>query len=76
MDQVIIDNCVVSRFMGNGVNICPIRLAKKKHPTFEAGLLPRLTFGNRVEDNRVLRELSDGTLNFDDLPGVREGVVV
>ena len=67
MNSVIIDNCVVSKFMGNGLKITPISLKKKQNPTFNIHSLQKITYGNRVEDNKILNKLSDGILTFEDL---------
>lgn len=66
MEAVIIDNCVVSRFMTDGLSIKPIKLAVK-NPNFNLLSLDKITYGNRLKDNRVLQQLADGLVNFDDL---------
>ena len=40
MESIIIDNCIVSKFMDNGIRITPIRLAKKMKPSLNIDLLP------------------------------------
>lgn len=59
MNSVVIDNCIVSKFMENGTRICPIRLAKKMNPSLIVDSLPRITYGNRMKDNEILFKLSD-----------------
>jgi hypothetical protein len=53
--------------MGNGLKITPISLKKKQNPTFNIHSLQKITYGNRVEDNKILNKLSDGILTFEDL---------
>jgi hypothetical protein len=67
MDQVIIDNCIVSKFMGDGVSIRPINLEKKINPSFDMNSLRRITYGNRMMNNQILSQLSTGILKFEDL---------
>lgn len=67
MNSVIIDNCIVSKFMDNEVNVCPIRLAKKLNSKIDINSIPKITYGNRYEDNKILSKLTSGKLNFDDL---------
>ena len=67
MDNIVIDNCVVSRFMGNGVKIAPIRLFQKLNPNFNVNSLQKITYGSRREDNNILSGLCTGNLKFDDL---------
>ena len=66
MNRVIIDNCIVLR-MERGVCIRPIRLAKKLNPNLNINAIPKITYGNRFEDNKILSQLSDGHINFEDL---------
>ena len=67
MNSIIIDNCVVSKFMDNGIKITPISLIKKQNSTFNIHSLQKITYGNRLEDNRILNNLSTGILTFEDL---------
>lgn len=53
--------------MGNGLKITPISLKIKQNPTFNIHSLQKITYGNRVEDNKILNKLSDGILTFEDL---------
>ena len=41
MESIVIDNCVVSKFMGNGIRITPISLAKKMNPSLNIDLLQK-----------------------------------
>ena len=65
--DVVIDNCIVSRLMGNGIRIQPIRLAKKMNPELNIDMLPRITYGNRAKDNYVISQLAMGVLKYEDL---------
>ena len=67
MDSIIIDNCIVSKFMDNGIKITPISLEQKMNPTFNVGSLKKITYGSRVEDNHILHKLSEGVLKYEDL---------
>ena len=67
MNSVIIDNCIVSKFMENGVRIMPIRLKQKLNPNFNIHSLQKITYGNKSADNRILCNLSNGILKFEDL---------
>ena len=58
-NSVIIDNCIVSRLMGNGLRIRPISLEIKINPTFNINSLKKITYGSRLKDNKILQKLSD-----------------
>lgn len=68
VDCVVIDNCVVSRFLG-GVSIVPIKLAEKK-ARFDISSLEKITYGNRLKDNLVISKLINGDVEFDDLRSI------
>lgn len=67
MNAVIIDNCIVSKFMGNGLRIHPISLEKKFNPTFNINSLKKITYGSRLNDIKIIQQLSDGILKYEDL---------
>jgi hypothetical protein len=67
MESIIIDNCIVSKFMGNGVRITPIRLAKKLKPSLNIDLLQKKTYGSRKNDQSILSKLADGVLKYEDI---------
>ena len=67
MNAVIIDNCIVSKFMGNGLRIRSISLEKKINPTVNINSLKKITYGSRLNDTQILQRLSDGILNYEDL---------
>ena len=66
MNSFIIDNCVVSKLEG-GISIIPIKLVLKKNPNTNINSIRKITYGTRYNDNKILSELSDGVLNFNDL---------
>jgi hypothetical protein len=66
-DVIVIDNCIVSKLMGTGLRIRPISLEKKINPTFNINSLKKITYGSRLKDNKILQELSDGILKYEDL---------
>ena len=66
MNPVIIDNCVVS-FNENIIHICSIKLMKKKYPNLNIDSLQIITYGSKLEDNRILSQLVSGLMSFDDL---------
>ena len=67
MNSVIIDNCIVSKIMGNGLRIRPISLEEKMNPTFNINSLKKITYGNRLDDNKIIQQLSDGILKYEEL---------
>lgn len=67
MESIIIDNCVVTKYPGNGIRIAPIRLLKKINPSLNVDLLQKKTYGGRKNDNLILSQLSDGKLTYADL---------
>lgn len=67
MNAVIIDNCIVSKFMGNGLKIRPISLEQKINPSFNINSLKKITYGSRLNDNKIIQQLSDGILKYEDL---------
>lgn len=67
MNSVIIDNCIVSKIMGNGLRIRSINLEKKLNPTFNINSVKKITYGSRLKNNKIIQQLSDGILKYDDL---------
>jgi hypothetical protein len=67
MNAVIIDNCIVSKIMGNGLRIRTISLEKKITPSFNINSLKKITYGSRLKDNKIIQQLSDGILKYEDL---------
>jgi predicted nucleic acid-binding Zn ribbon protein len=67
MNNVIIGNCIVTNVMGNEVRIRPIALEEKLNPNFNVNSLQRFTTGNKIRDNRIIKQLCDGNLKFEDL---------
>lgn len=67
MNKVIIDNCIVSRTMGNVLKIQPISLEKKINPTFNINSLKKITYGSRLNDNQIIHKLSVGILKYEHL---------
>lgn len=67
MNSVVIDNCIVSKFMGNGLRIRPINLEKKLNPKFNINSLKKITYGSRLNDAKILQQLSDGILKYENL---------
>jgi hypothetical protein len=64
--SVIIDTCIISKFM-NGIKISSIQLEKKHNPMLNINLLPVIHTGNRWSDIRLIQMLSDGMITFDAL---------
>ena len=67
MNSVIIDNCIVSKIIGNGLRIRPISLEEKMNPTFNINSLKKITYGSRLDDNKIIQQLSDGILKYEEL---------
>ncbi len=65
MKSIIIDNCIVSKFMDNGIRIRPIKQAEQTN--LRIRLLQKITYGNREKDNNILSLLASGAMNFEDL---------
>ena len=66
-NSVIIDNCIVSKLIGNGLRIRTISLEKKRNPSFNLNSVKKITYGNRLNDNKIIQQLSDGILKYEDL---------
>ncbi len=66
MNCVIIDNCIVSKFT-NGLRIRSIDLEKKINPNFNINSLQKITYGSRFNDAKIIQELSDGILKYEEL---------
>ena len=64
MDCVIIDNQVVSKFMGTGIRICSINYAEK-YLKMDTNNLIRIRTGSKIGDNKLLQQLSDGMVSFE-----------
>ena len=63
---VLIENCVVSKW-GNGTCVfSSLRIAKKTYPDMNIESLPRITYGTRMQNHKILSRLSEGTLNWED----------
>ena len=67
-NRVIIDNCVVIKEV-NGIRIIPFKLMKKLFPTviLENMNIKTINTGSRYSDNRLLCQLSEGNMKFEDL---------
>ena len=65
-NRVIIDNCVVIKEV-NGIRIIPFKLMKKLFPTVILENIKTINTGTRYSDNRLLSQLSDGIMKFEDL---------
>jgi len=62
MNSIIIDNCIILRFMDNGISIK--KISKKDS---EMNNLERITTGSRIGDVYLIQQLSDGILKYEDL---------
>ena len=67
MESIIIDNCIISNFSGNGIRITPISLVKKYNPSLNIDLLQKITYGSRINDNSVITQLASGLLKYEDI---------
>ena len=70
MNSVVIDNCIVSNMSNGGVigvRIRPITLEKKLNPNFNIHSLQKIEYGSRMKDNKIIQQLCDGTLKYEDL---------
>ena len=65
-NRVIIDNCVVFKD-GNGIRIVPFALVKKLYPSVKLDNIKTIKTGSRYSDNKLLSQLSDGIMKFEDL---------
>jgi hypothetical protein len=50
-----------------GVRIRPITLEKKLNPNFNIHSLQKIEYGSRMKDNKIIQQLCDGTLKYEDL---------
>ena len=66
MNKVIIDNCVVTKFIGSGIRIRPINLEIKLNKNVNINDIKKISFGDKKKDNEIIRKLCDGVLNFDE----------
>jgi hypothetical protein len=70
--SVIIDNCVVSKYLQSGVSVTPIRMLKKHKADLSClSELPRIYLGNRILDNKLLSRIT----NIDIEPITVEGLI-
>jgi hypothetical protein len=53
--------------MGNGLKIQTISLEKKRNPSFNLNSVKKITYGSRLNDNKIIQQLSDGILKYEDL---------
>ena len=67
MNRFIIDNTVVTKNFPNGIHICRVSFMKKINPTIDINAIPIITYGDRLKDAQVIRDLSNGILTFEDL---------
>jgi len=67
MNSVVIDNCIVSKIMGNGLRIRPISLENKLNSNFNINSLQKIEYGSRLKDNKIIQQLCNGTLKYEDL---------
>ncbi len=67
MERIVIDNCVISKFIGNGICITPISLIKKYNPSLNIDLLQKFQYGSRKNDNLVISQLACGELKYEDI---------
>ena len=68
MSNVIIGNCVVSKFMGSGTCIREIKVALKE-PEFKRMAmqeLPMFTAGSKKKDARLLQMIGDGYITMEE----------
>ena len=66
VSRVIIANCVVIQD-GNVLSITPLKLIRKLQPTLQLDQIQKITTGSKYSDNRLLSQLSDGIVLFEDL---------
>jgi hypothetical protein len=66
VSRVIIANCVVIQD-GNVLSITPLKLIRKLQPTLQVDQIQKITTGSKYSDNRLLSQLSDGIVLFEDL---------
>lgn len=66
MNKVIIDKCVVTKFIGNGIRIRPINLEIKLNKNVNINDIKKISFGDKNKDNKIIQELCDGVLTFDE----------
>ena len=67
MTSIIIDNCVVTGSSNQSVCIRSIKMYTKMYPHVKLELLPKITFGSRQKDNRIISLLCDGKLKFENI---------
>lgn len=63
--DIIMRDCVITKFMDNGLRITPLEWYQKSNVSFCVHAI--ITFDTNKEQARVLRDLSDGALSYDDL---------
>ena len=62
---IIIGDRVITKIMDNGLRITPLKWVQKSNVSFHTDTT--ITFDTNKESARVLRDLSDGVLSYDDL---------
>ncbi len=67
MNKVLIDNCVVSKIDNDGVCIRSINLEIKLNKNVNINDIKKISFGDKKKDNKIIRKLCDGVLNFDEV---------
>ena len=67
MNSVVIDNCIVSKLTGNVVRIQKITSYLKENPNFNIDSLQNIGYGSRLKDNKIIQQLCDGILKYEDL---------
>lgn len=70
INHIIIDDCVVSRYLDKGIQISKITLFKKLNKNItelDFNNLPKISLG-KIADNLLLSKLSSGDIKFNELP--------
>ena len=69
MAKVVFENIgsVVSKISANEVCVRTINLELKMNPNLDINTLPKIVFNSRLVAARVLRQILDGEMSFDDL---------
>lgn len=67
MNAIIIDNCIVIKVSETVIRITTFNLAKKMNPNLNIDSLPKITYGSRYEDNKIISKLASGMILFEDL---------
>ncbi len=64
--KIIVDNCIVVK-RKYGIQILSIKLAQKQNPNLNINEIQMFTTGNKINDHRIIQDLSDGIISFDEL---------